>query len=180
MSKQQTPDRIDRLETELAALKRERDLRERGMDELPAPSDYFETVAAEQTRRFLIRRERTQRGHEARERFAAKTASRRVKLEDTLSKRARQRAGDLEKHEAQRRNLIESYQARERKPMAELAALRDEADAAGKQAEAEPIDIETPRVQLKRDDSDLEANASKQAVQVGRLPKDTTSTWGVR
>lgn len=179
MTTQHETDRVDQLAADIASLKRAEGIRA-GRIQLTDPASYFQNIASEQSRRFLIRRERAERGHLARERFASKNAGRRHKIEDRLAKIERERLGALEKHDATRRDLIEHYATLAQKPQAELAALRDEADRAGTQAEAQPIDIQAPRVRLGRDDSDLEKTASKDARTVGQWPKSATETWGRR
>jgi hypothetical protein len=176
---------LDELAGTVAQLQRERELKERGLDGLPTRRDYIQSIANRQAETFLIGRERAARGFDARQKAEKQLANRLLRANDELAKIDRERNARLEQHASTRRDLLASFEALEARPREALATLRAEIEQAVAEAEAQPVQIDTPEPKLGIDMSDVERPGGKFARQLGRMPdkgKALTGTgnWGGR
>src|SRR5258708_31898771 len=135
---------VDELATAVGQLQRERDVRS-GSAEIASPVEYAQAVAHAQAHKWLLRRERANRGAQAREKALRKSESERLKVMDRLAKIERERHAALERHDAQRHDLTAHFDSLAHKLEAALSALQVEADAAGRAAEDAVQDAEMPR-----------------------------------
>lgn len=141
---------LDQLAQQVAALQRN----QTPLDAIPHAQDHFEAVAQRQSQQFLIRRQRAQRGHEARQRTEAKLAGKRHKIEHTLANVNRERIAALERHDQHRRDIAQHFTELAEPPLAALAVIQGQVNQAAADAEALPVDIPLPKISLGIDRSD--------------------------
>jgi hypothetical protein len=105
---------------------------------------YIQTLAEQQTRRRLERRERVRREDAARAEAEHKRRRRRERLEAELRRVREDRAARLEQHDRARARLLESFAQPLAEGEAALTALASEVEAQVSLVRHEPISLERP------------------------------------